>query len=114
MHPRGWRLRLQDTLEAIAAIEEFIEGLTFETFSADRRTVYAVILSFIIIGEAARHIPAEIEARYPAVPWADMRDMRNVIVHEYFRWSLEIVWDTRTNNLPPLVPLLREILEREP
>ena len=43
-----------------------------------------------------------------------MRDMRNVIVHEYFRWSLEIVWDTRTNNLPPLVPLVRAILEREP
>jgi uncharacterized protein with HEPN domain len=40
--------------------------------------------------------------------------MRNVLVHDYPRINIKIVWDTLRNDLPPVVPLLREIMEREP
>lgn len=42
-----------------------------------------------------------------------MRGMRNVVVHEYFGVSLEIIWETVWNDLPPLVPRLRTLLEEE-
>jgi uncharacterized protein with HEPN domain len=73
--------------------------------------VDAVIRNFIIIGEAATHVPEEVVSAHPEIPWRDMRDMRNFVVHEYFGISDKIIWDTVQNNLPPLINLLKPLLE---
>lgn len=65
------------------------------------------------MGEAARHVPPEVEARNPQVPWHQMGAMRNELVHGYFGVNLPIVWDAIHNDLPPLAPLLQAVLERE-
>ncbi len=65
-----------------------------------------------MIGEAARHIPPDVVAAFPEIPWATMRGMRNHIVHGYDRIKAEIVWEVVTADLPPLVPHLDRI-ERE-
>jgi uncharacterized protein with HEPN domain/predicted nucleotidyltransferase len=114
MAERDWRVRIEDIPQAIDDIARFTEGMTIDTFVADRRTVLAVNFSFAVIGEAARQIPSEVEARYPAIPWARMRGMRNVLIHDYHNTDMTVVWETARDDLPPLVPLLREILEQEP
>jgi uncharacterized protein with HEPN domain len=60
VQPRDWVFRINDILEAIAAVETYVTGITYEEFAADRKTVDAVIRNLIIIGEAAAHIPEEI------------------------------------------------------
>ncbi len=52
MPPRSWNFRITDSLEAIAAIESYITGMSFQEFTADRKTVDAVIRNLTIIGEA--------------------------------------------------------------
>jgi len=47
---------------------------------------------------------------HPGVPWAEMRAMRNLVVHEYFGVSNRILWDTVQVNLPQLVAPLQTIL----
>ena len=84
--------------------------MTYEDFMADRKTVDAVVRNLIIIGEAAIHIPEDICLSHQAVPWPDMRAMRNFVVHEYFGVSDRILWDTVKIDLPPLVPGLKEIV----
>ena len=106
-------MRIEDILEAVEKINRNTTGISFDDFAADETKADAVLWNFSIIGEAANHVPNEVQARYPAVPWARMRGMRNVLIHEYPRIDLKIVWDTATNDLPPVVPQLREILERE-
>ena len=69
------------------------DGLVRRLLS-DRKTVDAVIRNFIIIDEAASRVPSEIESMHPEIPWKDMRDMRNFVVHEYFGISDKILWDT--------------------
>ena len=56
--------------------------------------VDAVSYCFGIIGEAARHVPDEVAVAHPELPWAEMRAMRNVVVHEYFGVTLETRWKT--------------------
>jgi len=70
MAPKNWKLRIQDILEAILEIENFTQGMNFESFTADKKTVKAVISDITIIGEAARskHLPAEVQERYPGIP----------------------------------------------
>jgi uncharacterized protein with HEPN domain len=108
--PRDLRLRVEDILEAIADVTTYVAGLTFEQFSADRKTIHAVLHNLQVIGEAARHIGDEVELRYPDVPWAEMRDMRNVLAHEYFGVDLSVVWETIRHDLPPVATALKKIL----
>lgn len=114
MPPRSWRLRVEDILTAIGRIQSYTSDMTFESFCADDKTVDAVARNIEIVGEASRHIPTDVQNRYPALPWTDMRGLRNIAAHEYFQLDLSILWDTVQKDLPPLLPLLKEILEREP
>ncbi len=109
MPPRDWRLRVQDILEAIAAIEEYTRGMDYEAFTSDRKTVDAVLRNLTVIGEAATYVPDDIVALHPEVPWREMRDMRNVVVHAYFGVNTRIVWDTIQLNLHPLIDPLQRL-----
>ena len=112
MRYREWKLRLEDILEAIATIDRYATGMDYEAFRADGKTVDAVVRNLEIIGEAARHVPDAVQKRYSDVPWARMRDMRNVLIHEYSGVSVPIVWQTIRDDLPPLVPRLRKALDQ--
>ena len=112
MSPRDWRLRVQDILDAIAAIQGYTAGMEYSVFTRDRRTVDAVLRNITVIGEAASRIPEAIQAASPEIPWADMRDMRNVVVHEYFGVNKQILWDTTQTDLPSLVGRLEGLLNR--
>jgi len=110
MSPRGWQDRIQDILEAISEIQSFTEGMDYETFKDDDKSIRAVEMNFIIIGEAASQIPDEVEEKYPSIPWALMRAMRNRIVHVYFNVDEKLMWDTVQNDLPPLVSELEKLI----
>lgn len=110
---RDWRLRIEDILESVAKIERYTEGMSLENLRDDERTVDAVVRNLEIIGEAARHVPPYIQERHCQILWAQMRGMRNVVIHEYSEISLPVIWDTIKVDLPPLVPMLQAILKRE-
>lgn len=111
MSIRAWHFRIEDILESLSGIAADIEDLDYDQFIGDRKTRNSVARELEIIGEAARHIPVDIEAIHPEIPWRLMRDMRNVIAHEYFGVDWQIVWETAVNDLPALVPFLQAILQ---
>jgi len=114
MPARDWKFRIEDILEAIDDIGLLTGSMSYEEFCADNRTMKAVLYNMAVIGEAARHVPSDIRMHYPEVPWREMGDIRNVVIHEYFGVDLEILWETIQHELPPLVSLLREILTEDP
>lgn len=100
----------QATLDACA----FVEGLEKADFLKDKRTQQAVIMSLIIIGEAATKImdtAPEFTQRHPEVPWRNMRGMRNRVAHGYFDINLDTVWETVQSALPALLVLLPGVRE---
>lgn len=80
---RNWKIRITDILQCIAKIQRYTKGYTFDDFQEDEKTIDSVLRNLEIIGEAARHVPAEIRARHPDLPWAEMLTMRNIVIHEY-------------------------------
>ena len=110
MPPRQWRLFVADIVDAIAAIDDYTTGLAREQFFGDRLRLDAVIKNLTVIGEAAGRVPADITEASPHIPWARMRGMRNVVVHEYFGIDEEVLWGTVADDLWPLVPLLTALL----
>ncbi len=113
MSSRDWKLRIQDILDAINSIQNLTKGMSFEDFETHETLVKAVLYDFIVIGEAATRVPAEIQSRYPHIPWRLMGDLRNVVTHQYFQVRLTIIWNTVKNNLPSLVTELEDLLQQE-
>lgn len=107
---RDERVYLNDILDSAKKIEEYVEGLAYDEFELDEKTIDAVIRKFEIIGEASRNISKTIREKYPLVPWGDMIAMRNILAHEYYRVGLEVVWDTIKDDLPKIKYYLEIIL----
>lgn len=105
---------LSHMLEAARLSRSYVQNLTKTEFLQDRRTQQAVVLNLMTIGEAAGRIVGECKefaAAHPEVPWAQMRGMRNRMVHGYFNIDLNIVWDTVQSSLPELERALQATSE---
>jgi len=109
---RDISLYLTDIFKSILAIEEFVEGMDFDEFKNDDKTVSAVIRKFEIIGEATKHIPEDIRQKYPDVPWKEMAGFRDKLIHFYFGIKHELVWNTIKTELPSLKWKIGKILIR--
>jgi uncharacterized protein with HEPN domain len=101
--------RLPDYLahmrQAIADAQSFTEGMAQPDFEQDKRTQQAVVMSLIVLGEAATKVMdkhPEFAAQHAGIPWHNMRGMRNRIAHGYFEIDLGVVWDTLQTALPAL------------
>ena len=99
---RDFRLYLDDIWEAIRTIREYTDGLTFESFAADRKTIDAVVRNLEVIGEAAKNLSEEIKASSGDIEWKKIIGLRNLLIHEYFGISKPVIWDIVKNKLDPL------------
>ena len=77
-------LYISDILQQMEDALEFIQGITYEQFVGDKKTINAVLRSIEVIGEAAKNVPEGMRARYPDIPWKEMAGMRDKVIHFYF------------------------------
>ncbi len=109
---REFILYLEDMLQSMNRIEEYMGDLDFNKFKQNYMVVDAIIRNFEIIGEASKNIPADVQKKYPEIPWKKMYGLRNLISHEYFGIDYEMIWEIAKNNLPQnrvdLIEVIRE------
>jgi uncharacterized protein with HEPN domain len=108
--------RLADYLEhmrqAAADACTFVHGMVQDDFRQDRRTQQAVIMSLVILGEAATQVMGgfpQFAKAHAQIPWRNMRGMRNRMAHGYFDINLDVVWDTVQTALPQLLVQLTAV-----
>ena len=106
---RNISLYIKDILQNMRDAEEFIQGLSYSQFAADKRTFNAVVRSLEVIGEAAKNVPDEIRAKNPLVPWKEMAGMRDKVIHFYFGVDKEAVWIAVTDRIPAIKPLIEQV-----
>jgi uncharacterized protein with HEPN domain len=96
--------------DAIDAVESYIKGISYNQFVSNKMMTDAVVRELEIIGEAINNLSKDFRSDHPQIPFRDIIDMRNVLIHEYFGVNTKIVWDTCKKNLPALKPLIQNIL----
>jgi uncharacterized protein with HEPN domain len=106
-------LYLEDMELSMTRVQEYIQGLDFQHFKWDYKTVDAVIRNFEIIGEASKNLPRQLKEKYSNIPWEEMYRLRNRISHEYFGIDYEILWDIATKHLPQNHADILRVLENE-
>ena len=102
---------VQDIFEAILRIEEFVEGIDYESFSKDEKSTRAVLYDLSVIGEAARNTTEVFREAHKEIPWGEIFGMRNKLVHDYMGVRKDIVWQTVTESLPKLKEQIAVILD---
>ena len=106
-------VRLHHILDAIREAVSFSQGRSGKDLYSDRMLSLALVRLLEIIGEAARGISPMCRATYPEIAWQKMAGMRDRLVHGYFDINLDVVWETVTQDLPPLVSQLENIISLE-
>jgi uncharacterized protein with HEPN domain len=112
MSKREVKLYLTDIDDSISTILSYTDGITYEQLLGDRKTREAIILNFVVIGEAIKKIPPEIIEQYPHVPWKEFAGMRDKMVHGYFSISPTIMWETIQHDLCPLSTAVKDLLRK--
>lgn len=105
---RDLRDYLHDVVDVIAKSSRFVEGMDYEDFAKDDKTIFAVVRALEVIGEAIKNIPEDVRKKYPEIPWRDLAGMRDKLIHGYFGVDLRRVWNT----VKVEIPAMKTIFER--
>jgi uncharacterized protein with HEPN domain len=104
---------LLDILIAARKVQRFTEGVIWEAFAVDEQLQYAIVKLIEIAGEAVGKITPPMRDAHPEIPWRDMINMRNRLIHEYARINLAIVWDVVQNDVPRLISFIEPLVPPE-
>ncbi|MDR2504700.1 MAG: DUF86 domain-containing protein [Oscillospiraceae bacterium] len=96
-----------------ALITEFLADKSREEFKKDIAKEKAVAMCFTVLGELEHTIDDDFKKKYPDVPWAMMRRVRNLIAHSYFSIDFDRLWEIARYDVPILISLLNDIIEKE-
>jgi uncharacterized protein with HEPN domain len=106
-------VRLRHMLDAAREMEALTSGMSRDDFKGDRVVSLAVVRLLEVLGEAASGVSEGLRSRHAKVPWSRMIAMRNRLIHGYYDLDLDIVWSTVSDDIPPLVRMLEDVVRAE-
>ena len=110
---REWQLYPADMILCCEKIATFVGTSTRDEFLANVLVYDAVLRNLEILGEAAKHVPADVKARMPDVAWREIAGIRDWIAHGYFTIKADVVWNAVEVELPLLLQTLRAFKDED-
>lgn len=108
--PRSDLLRLIDIRDAIDGIENLVGDTSSETFAGSWAKQRATERGLEIISEASRHIPDDLKALAPDIPWRQIAAIGNLLRHEYQRADVTATWNIVKEHLPNLKLAIEQLI----
>lgn len=103
---RPWRFYLDDMIDFARKVLTYTDGFDQAGFVASGITYDATLRNLELIGEAATHIPEEVRATHPEIPWRMIIATRNRLIHGYLGIDDDTLWSIVQDEVPELLPLL--------
>ena len=100
--------RLEDILEYSKNVEKLIDGFSYDDFTADIRTYFAVMKNIEIVGEAVYMLTKDFKDVHAEIPWQIIQGMRHVLVHGYYKIRPKQLWNTIEQDIPELKPFIEQ------
>lgn len=106
---REWRFYLDDMIAFGRNVQSYTGGLDQAGFVADRLVYDATLRNLELIGEAATHVPDEVRAANPDIPWRLVIATRNRLVHAYLGIDDDTLWSIIRDDIPELLKALERL-----
>jgi uncharacterized protein with HEPN domain len=110
MTNRDFRGYLDDILEYCEKIQTFMSGAEYDDFIDDEMRQLSIIRCLEVIGEASKHIPADIRNLYPEIPWKTISGTRDYLIHDYSGVNIDLIWKTARNDIPTLAVEITRVI----
>lgn len=82
-------------------------------YDADEALRLALAHLVQVIGEAARRVSSQFQAKHSEIPWSQIVGMRHKIVHDYMQVEDDVLWSVVTEDLPDLTGQLDRLLPKD-
>ena len=109
--PREWRFYVGDMIGFCGRVRDYTAGMDQAVFISSPMPYDATLRNLELIGAAATRIPESVRDAHPEIPWRTIIMTRNRLIHGYLGIDNDIVWDFVCNDVPVLLPALRDLLE---
>ena len=106
---REWRFYLEDMHKFILNVMSYTEELDQAAFIKSGITYDATLRNLELIGEAATHVPKEVQLKYTQIPWRLIIATRNRLIHGYLGIDDDTVWSIIQDDIPALLSSLESI-----
>lgn len=104
---REWRFYLVDMIDFAGKVLAYTDGLDQAGFVASGLTYDAIQRNLELIGEAATHVPDDVRAAHPEIPWRMIIATRKRLIHGYLGIDDDTLWSIIRDDVPELLPLLK-------
>lgn len=104
------KLHLLHIRDAIDQIQKYCHEIGFEEFSKGETYYDAVLMRFVVLGEAVNSLSDEFREKHSHLPWDKAVAIRNRTVHAYSDIKPEVIWKTAKEDLPELKKDIEDIL----
>ena len=101
--------RLDDMIEAAERVISWTKGRTTDDLVADVGLRYQIERAPEVLGEAAKHVPAEVCLRAPEFPWRKAAGLRDMLAHAYFDIDPDVLISVGRDALPLAVSALNRV-----
>ena len=106
-------VRVRHMLDHACEAVEMAEGRSRSDLDADRQLNLALVRLLEVVGEAAARVPEDYREQHPDIPWRDIADLRNRLIHGCDTVNFDILWTIIRKDLPPLIEMLERIVDEE-
>ena len=109
MNNRDYQI-CEKILSEIEFIENTMKEMSSEMFLQDERTIRAVCMTLINIGELVKNITQELKDKHREIPWRAIAGMRDVTAHKYQTLRMEDVYRTCVEDIPAFKKQIETLL----
>jgi len=106
---REWRFYLQDMTRFAQNVQTYTEGMNQADFVTSGINYDATLRNLELIGEAATHVPQDIQTQNIEIPWRLVIATRNRLIHGYLGIDDDTVWNVIQEDIPILLSALEQI-----
>lgn len=106
-------LYLLHMVESAQKAVKFVQGKTRVEYDRDEMLRLALLHLIQTVGEAARNVSKSFQDDHPQIPWKAVMGIRHRIVHNYADVDEDVIWQTVTGDLPPLIESLAKLMPPE-
>ena len=106
---RGWLFYVDDMIRFAIKVLSYTKDLDKKQFTENELIYDAVLRNLELIGEAATHIPDDVRAAHPDIPWRMIVATRNRVIHAYLGIDQDTIWSIVQDDIPKLLGSLEKL-----